>query len=342
MCHALSCITVAVPASLRRALLSGILFLMVLRGVAQPPPHNSPQQAGMIPNDPVQTSVTLPGSDKKRAWLVAGAHAVFWGGSYLALDRAWYADYPKSSFHFFNDNQEWNQLDKAGHGWTTYQVSRLSGALWRWSGINHQQATWLGGASAMAYQSIIEIQDGFSSEWGFSWGDMAANVAGAAAYVAQELHWKEQRIQIKLSYWPYDYGTPELTKRADQLFGKSIPGRMLKDYNSQTYWLSANLHAFMPQSKLPRWLNLAVGYGSTGMLGGELNDWTDNEGKKHDRGDITRVRRFFISPDIDLTRIRTRSRFLRSLFFVVSMVKVPAPALELNSKGRLRARAVHW
>src|SRR6185369_8572935 len=106
---------------------------------------------------------------------------------------------------------------------------------------------------------IIEIQDGFSSQWGFSWGDMLANVSGAAAYISQELAWKDQRIQIKLSYWPYDYNSPELKTRRDQLFGKSLPERILKDYNSQTYWVSGNLHSFMPGTALPKWLNLSLG-----------------------------------------------------------------------------------
>ncbi len=88
-------------------------------------------------------------------------------------------------------------MDKFGHVWTAYQLSRVSGALWKWTGLNHTTSTILGGISGVAYQSIIEIQDGFSSEWGFSWGDMTANVIGASAYVAQELGWKDQRIQIK-------------------------------------------------------------------------------------------------------------------------------------------------
>ncbi len=277
-----------------------------------------------------------------RTWLVAGAHAALWGGSYIALNKAWYADYPKESFHFFNDNKEWLQMDKAGHVWTAYQMSRISSELWRWAGLSHQQSTWLGGISGVAYQSIIEIQDGFSSEWGFSWGDMAANVAGSALYVAQELAWKEQRVQVKLSYWPYDYNSPELTTRRNQLFGKSIQERILKDYNSQTYWLSANLRSFLPDSKLPKWLNLAVGYSANGMLGGMENKWMDKEGIAYNRSDIARTRHFFLSPDIDLTKIKTNSKFLRSALFVLNMIKIPAPALELNSKGKLKGHVVYF
>nr|WP_276480993.1 hypothetical protein [Paraflavitalea sp. H1-2-19X] len=49
--------------------------------------------------------------------------------------------------------------------WTAYQMSRLSGIAWQWAGFGEHQAAWLGGISGIAYQSIIEMQDGFSAEW---------------------------------------------------------------------------------------------------------------------------------------------------------------------------------
>jgi VanZ family protein len=129
---------------------------------------------------PVSTTTSSFPPNKKRIWLVAGGHAAIWAVSYIALNQAWYADYPKEDFHFFNDWNEWNQMDKAGHVWTAYQLSRFSTEAWRWTGLKKSTSIWIGSASAVAYQSIIEIQDGFSSQWGFSWGDMVANVAGAA------------------------------------------------------------------------------------------------------------------------------------------------------------------
>lgn len=278
----------------------------------------------------------------KRVWLIAGAHVAGWTASYIALNKAWYADYPKSNFHFFNDNDEWNQMDKAGHIWTAYQVSRISAGLWKWSGLGEQASAWLGGITGMAYQSIIEIQDGFSREWGFSWGDIAANTLGSASFVAQQLVWKEQRLQIKLSYWPYDYNSPELLARRNQLFGKSVQERFLKDYNSQTYWLSANMFAFFPNSKWPAWLNIAVGYNSNGMLGGYENKWTDKQGNTFYRNDIPRVRHFLLSPDIDLTRIKTNKKWLRTVLSVANMIKIPAPALALSSKGKMKVYALYY
>lgn len=287
---------------------------------------------------PAVSTITPQHISASRLLLVAGIHAGLWTGSYIALDKTWYAQYPRSSFHFFNDNDEWEQMDKFGHMWTAYNVGRVSGEMWAWTGLSRKRSVVYGGLSAIAYQSIIEIQDGFSSEWGFSWGDMTANVIGAAAYVSQELGWHDQRIQIKLSYWPYDYPAG-LTDRRNQLFGKSLAERMLKDYNSQTYWISFNLKSFFPRSNLPAWLNASLGYSADGMLGGVQNTWTDKQGNYFNRTDIPRVRRYFIAPDIDLTKIRTKSKILKTIFFTFNILKIPAPAIELNSKGQVVG---HW
>ncbi len=279
--------------------------------------------------------------NNKRLWLIAGTHAALWGGSYVALNKAWYANYPRSSFHFFNDNREWNQMDKLGHVWTSYNVGRISSEMWQWTGLPHNKSVIYGGISAIAYQSIIEIQDGFSAEWGFSWGDMAANVVGAAAFVSQQLGWKDQRIQVKMSYWPYPYEA-DLTGRRNQLFGNGLTEKILKDYNSQTYWISANLDAFFSELHVPKWLNISFGYGSDGMLGGTINRWTDKQGVQYDRTDIPRTRRFFLSPDIDLTKVKTKSKILKTIFFTLNMLKVPAPAIELDGRGKLKLHAIYY
>lgn len=99
---------------------------------------------------------------------------------------------------------------------------------------------------------------------------------------------------------------------------------------------------FFPNSLWPAWLNIAAGYSSDGMLGGYENKWTDKQGNTFSRYDIPRVRRFFISPDIDLTRIKTRSKLLKTILSVANMVKIPAPAIELNSKGKLRLHALYY
>lgn len=278
--------------------------------------------------------------DKTRIWVVGSSQTALWAGSFVALNQAWYADYPKQPFHFFNDLPEWQQMDKAGHVWTAYQISRLSGDIWMWTGIQQNKAIWLGGISGVAYQSVIEILDGFSEKWGFSVWDMAANVAGAGAYVSQQLLWKQQKITVKLSYYPYAYPADQQA-RAHELFGTGLEA-VLKDYNSQTYWVSINPRSFFPNIGVPRWLNLALGYNGRVMLGGRENVWTDENGQTVDRSDVERYRRFFLSLDLDLTRIPTKKKWLRSLFSAVNVIKIPAPALEFNTRGGIKFHGMYY
>lgn len=279
--------------------------------------------------------------NKQRLWLVIGANAVVWTGSFLILNQYWYADYPRTSFHFFDDFPEWNQMDKLGHIYISFALSNITHVMWKWTGLSKKQSVILGGISGIAYQSIIEIQDGFSADWGFSLTDMAANIIGASAFVAQELHWQEKRIRLKLSYNPHNYPS-DIVARSDELFGESYAERYLKDYNSQTYWASVNPRSFFSKSKFPKWLNIAAGYSTDLMLGGRENKWTDKQGNIVDRRDIERIRRYYLSPDIDLSRIPTNSKFLKTVLSLLAGVKVPAPALELNSEGKLKLHALYF
>lgn len=270
---------------------------------------------------------------KDRVWILAGANALLWTGTYMALDHAWYSGYSRTGFHFFDDLPEWNQMDKAGHIWSTYQVSRATTEMWEWAGLQRKKAAVVGAALGMVYQGIIELQDAYSEEWGFSWSDIASNAVGAGGFLAQELAWHEQRIHVKFSYWSEQYPA-ELRSRRDQLFGSAATERILKDYNAQIYWLSGNLAAFLPESGLPRWLNVSVGYGAGGMYGGRTNRWADANDVWHDYSQVKRARRYYLSLDADLTRIPTNSKLLRTVFFVLNAVKVPAPAIEFNNNGR--------
>ncbi|MEO6894391.1 MAG: DUF2279 domain-containing protein, partial [Ginsengibacter sp.] len=204
--------------------------------------------------------ITYP-YNKKRIHLVTAANIVGYGGALVGLNALWYAKYPRSGFHFFNDDNEWQQMDKVGHLYSAYSESRATMELWRWAGVSRKKSIWIGGLSGVAYQSIIEVLDGFSSEYGFSPGDFTANVIGSAAFISQQLAWNDERIQIKFSFHRKNYGTKELDDRADDLYGNTEIQRFIKDYNGQTYWLSANIKSFFPDANLPNWLNFSVGYG---------------------------------------------------------------------------------
>jgi hypothetical protein len=278
-----------------------------------------------------------PVQPKKRIALVAGLNVAAYTGSLIALNEAWYKGYPRTSFHTFDDSKEWLQVDKTGHAWTAYTVGKYSADIWQWAGLPHKKAVWIGGLSGAGYLTVIELLDAHSARWGWSWSDMGANVLGSGLFISQELLWKEQRVQFKFSTHPKSYNV-SLRPRTDDLFGKSLPEKTLKDYNGQTYWLSFNMRSFLPESNLPSWLNISVGYGAEGMVGGFENKWANSDGSITTRYDVERRRQFYIAPDIDLTKIKTRNKAVRTLLNVLNSVKVPAPTLEF-SKGKVRG---HW
>ena len=55
--------------------------------------------------------------DTQRQTTVLITGGIAYGLTLFALDRLWYSDYQRSSFQLKNDNVEWLQMDKAGHGY---------------------------------------------------------------------------------------------------------------------------------------------------------------------------------------------------------------------------------
>lgn len=253
-------------------------------------------------------------------------------GALALLGGYWYSDYPKSNFHFINDNAEWLQMDKAGHVFSAYHLSNYTSEALRWSGVSDKDRILYGAATGFLFLSAIEVLDGYSSNWGASAGDLIANATGTGLFVSQELLWKEQRITPKFSFHTTEYASAR-----PNVLGRSFTEQLLKDYNGQTYWLSVNLWSFWKASQIPKWLNVAVGYGAEGMITG--NDDLVNTVFLPEK---QRYRQFLFSIDADLTKIETRSHFLKTLFSAVNTIKIPAPALEFNTKGRTRIHAFYF
>lgn len=260
------------------------------------------------------------------------AETVAIGGALVGLNQLWYKDYEKSDFHFKNDNASWLQMDKAGHAFSAYHMGRFGAELLEWSGASKKSQLIYGSTLGFAFLSTVEVMDGYSSEWGFSWGDVAANASGTVLYVGQELLWEEQRIVPKFSFHrtPYAGARPEV-------LGSTFPEEILKDYNGQTYWLSVNIHSFFKESKIPKWLNLAVGYGGEGMI--TANDALVNTIFLPEK---ERTRQFYVSFDVDLTKIQTKNHFLKTLFSVFNTIKVPAPTLEFRELGGVKGRILYF
>ena len=242
----------------------------------------------------------------------------------IGLNSLWYKDYARSKFHTIDDLDEWLQMDKLGHVFTSYQIGRVGADVLNWAGVDKKDQLIYGATFGFTFLAAVEIFDGFSKEWGFSWSDIAANAFGTGLFVGQELLWEEQRLQLKYSF----HRTKFAKQRPDKL-GENFIQEIIKDYNGQTYWLSANMHAFFKESNLPKWLNIAFGYGAHGMITG-TNETVDNLFTNQNR-----IRQYYLSFDVNLSNINTKSNVLKTIFSVLNVVKVPLPTIEFNSKNKL-------
>ncbi|MEI8201899.1 MAG: DUF2279 domain-containing protein [Bacteroidota bacterium] len=283
--------------------------------------------ASQAQTDSLQFKNTI---NKKRLSGVLTTEAVLYSGSIAGLYTLWYQKYPQSSFHFFNDNQEWLYMDKMGHLATSYYIGKIGYESLKWAGLNNTKAAWYGGGLGFVYQTSIEVLDGFSKQWGFSLGDMTSNFLGSALFISQQLLWKEQKVMLKWSYSASKYA-----KYNPNLLGSNWKETWLKDYNGQTYWLSFNIHSILKEnSAFPKWLNVAVGYGADGMIGASSNP--------ADLPYFKRYSQWYLSADIDLTRITTRSKFLNLLFQTIGFIKIPLPTLEYNPVNNFSFHLLHF
>lgn len=274
-----------------------------------------------------------------------GIGSVFYGTGTYFLYNAWYKNNGTSKFHLFNDWGEWKNMDKVGHIYTGYNQSSIAFDAAKWTGLNEDKSLLFGVTMGMLLQSTIEVMDGFSPKWGFSLTDMASNVFGVSAFYFEQKYWGEQKITFKVSSRKISYpltpiyssdgvGETNLENRANDLFGTTFPQRYLKDYNAQTYWVSFNIKSLINNTRVPEWLNIAVGYSGENLFGGFSNTWEDPDGAIYSfDGEYPRHSQFLIAPDIDLRRIKVRSHFLKALLKGLNIFKIPTPAIEINTKG---------
>jgi len=250
-----------------------------------------------------------------------------YGATMLGLNQLWYKDYPREKFHFFNDNKEWLQIDKCGHLFSAYYLGIIGTEVLNSSGVKQTKSTWIGGALGLVFLSSIEVFDGFSQGWGFSKGDMVANVSGYLLAAGQQHLFKKQIAMLKVSFQPTSYAAVR-----PNVLGSGFSQRLMKDYNGQTYWLSMAIADIFPVgNKFPPWLAVAFGYGAKGMYGGFDNVWESN-GATYDFSIVKRERQFYAALDINLLRIKTKNKTLQSIFKTIGFLKIPAPTFEFKSK----------
>jgi hypothetical protein len=307
---------IRVTRSVYRALPKFLVLFLLTFGLV----HNACSQS-----DSLQISIVTQDSSSqirpnyKLLRGIFAAQSVLYLGSIYGLSKSWYKN-PLTKFTIKDDSGEWLQMDKMGHVYTSYQIARHTAAIYKKTGISKKQMLIYGAISGIIFQTPIEILDGFSPDYGFSPGDMIANITGSALYLGQVALWDEVRIQPKFSFH-----YTSLSKVRPELLGSNRSESWLKDYNGQTYWLSASPRSFFKGSNWPAWLCFSVGYGIHNMVSAEAE-------KSIELG-YRPYRQYYLSLDIDLTKIKSKSKFVRTIGFLANSIKIPAPALQISKKG---------
>lgn len=263
--------------------------------------------------------------NKKRLKTFTLTSGAAYTATMVGLSELWYKDAGRQSFRFFNDNAEWKQVDKLGHFYAGFYFSYGTSKALRWSNVQQRKADFIGAATGFLILAPIEVFDGFSKAYGASTGDLMANAAGSVFFLGQSLLWGEPRIYPKFSFHRTDYAV----LRPNTL-GDTFASEFLKDYNGQTYWLSFDMDKFM---NFPKWLNIAVGYGANEMI-------FARDSQNAEAG-YSAYRQYYLALDLDLTGIKTRSKVLKTFFSLVSLLKLPAPALEL-SRSRAKFHPLYF
>lgn len=262
--------------------------------------------------------------NKRRVFSASSGIGLIWTGSIIGLSQIWYKDVNKTNFHTFNDSRNWLQMDKMGHLYTANKISKLSGELYKWGGLSNNKSAFIGAGIGFGYQFTLEMLDAYSDKWGYSWSDVGANTLGSCFYLGQQVAWKEQRILMKFSAH-----TTEYAQYRPLILGSTLPERLLKDYNGQTYWFSSSPGSFFKNSKFPKWLCFSFGYSIDEKLVGDSEVYTylNTTSSSLDSRTFSSKRQFLFSLDLDFSQLKIKRKWLKTIVSQFNYLKVPFPTL---------------
>jgi hypothetical protein len=195
--------------------------------------------------DPLKRELNYP--------VLAGVGAAALGigiGVHIYQRNAWWSD-QRTAFHIQYDWDYSLWIDKIGHFYAAAGLAHLFSAGLEAGNMQSEQAAIYGSIASFAFELYVEIEDGYGPDWGFSPGDVAANLLGSGFTLAQYYYPFLKNFQPKLSYLPSDKVKKGLHR-----------GNGIDDYEGQKYWLSMRVKNLLPENisnYWPAFLNIAAG-----------------------------------------------------------------------------------
>lgn len=209
----------------------------------------------------------------------------------------------KSGFHT-NWQEDWTTslgADKFGHFYFGYLVSNVYSQAFRWTGMSREKSILYSSLFAFTYQTFLEVRDGFSEKYGFSWGDFAANALGCGYPLLQEKYPLLKNFNFKVSY------------RQSERYKNGSHSHIIDDYESTYLWMSIDINKLLPsdvEKYIPDFINIAVGHSVKRL---------DFEGRHE----------FFIGLDWNLEALPGDNWFLKFLKKNLNFYHLPAPTIKI-------------
>lgn len=227
--------------------------------------------------------------------------------------------------------------DKATHFFNTYFPSYMFSEGLIAMGFSKNDAVLTGSIMGLAYQTYVEVLDGYGANYGFSPSDYYADIVGAAFYYFQNRYGLAEYVTPKFAYIPSDWHGEKLR----------VPHtNFIDDYSSQTTYLSFNMHAILPKSVAsywPEWLELTVGYAARNLYVPGIYDdkgqliANNNPTSIYQRDGVYGNPVLIVGLDYNLIKLLPDGGAGWNWFKqTLNFLKLPSPAIEIGEKTRFR------
>lgn len=234
-------------------------------------------------------------SEEETAFKSGMRYTVLIGGpviTFLYGAKTW--DWGSNHDFWFGD-ERWFQADtgaggadKIGHCFAHYMVSRLGYSFFSYTEQTREKAVLYSGLTAAMIGTMIEIGDGFTGRYGFSYEDLIADYVGILfAMILDQYPVVDEFIGFTATYVP---------SRAFRRYGDGTYLDFAGDYSGWKYMLNLKLaglgYAGIRIPEFMRYVQFDFGYYTRG--------YTDYD---HENGDYTASRHFFYGISINMREV---------------------------------------
>lgn len=247
------------------------------------------------------------GVNGTRLAIVGGVFAGSTAAIHIYQQNAWWKG-ERSKFHVQEDLVYAMNVDKIGHMYGAIALTYSLRRSLEWANVPDRRALLWGCIGSSLFQTYVEVEDGFSKEWGFDRVDFASDMLGAWYPMIQEEVPVLRNVNLRFSYLPKTPGSRG-----------AFPGQthtVFDDYEGQTVWLTLSMHGLLPEgfrSWWPDWLCLSFG------MAVRNNNSPD------------RYLTWYVAPDLDLAKlIPPATPLLKTLAEVLNFFHMPMPAVRLG------------